>query len=111
MNYKGVPKIFVDEMSARILLTALYRPRSALEICRVSGIPVAEVFSRLLVLEKKGLVKRVSHRINLEGKEIPVYQSMFHDAYVFLDKGKLKGRFQLVSCGQAEFSVDGESLL
>ncbi len=111
MNYVEVPKIFVDEMSARILLTALYRPRSALEICRASGVPVAETFSRLLVLEKKGLIKRVSHRTNLEGKDIPVYQSMFHDAYVFLDKGKLKVRFQLVSYGQAEYSVDGEALL
>ncbi len=111
MKYVEVPKIFVDEMSAKILLTALYRPRSALEICRASGVPVAEVFSRLLVLEKKGLIQKVSHRTTLEGKEIQTYQSMFHDAYVFIDKGKLKARFQLVSYGQAEFSVDGEALL
>ena len=106
-----VPKVFVDEMSARILLTALYRPRSALDICRASGVPVAETYARLKILEKKGLIHPVSHRVTLEGKEVPLYQSMFHNAYVFIDKGKLKARFQLVSYGQAEFSVDTEALL
>jgi predicted transcriptional regulator len=111
MSYVEVHKVFVDEKSARILLTTLYHPRSALEICRASGVPVAEAFARLKVLEKKGLIHPVSHRVTLEGKEVPLYQSMFHNAYVFIDNGKLKARFQLVSFGQAEFSVDTEALL
>lgn len=111
MRYVEVPKVFVDETSTRILLTALSRPRSALEISRSSGVPVAEVFFRLLVLEKKRLISKVSHRTTLDGKDIPLYQSMFHSAYVFTEDGRLKARFQLVSCGQADFSVDGEALL
>lgn len=106
-----VPKVFVDESSARILLAALYRPRTALQICKASGVPVAEVFARLRYLEKKGLLTTERYVVDANGKDVAIYHSMFHNAYVFIDKGKLKVRFQLVSHGQAEMAVDGEALL
>lgn len=111
MRFAEVPKVFVDETSSRILLAALNRPRTGLEICRATGVPVADVFARLKVLEKRGLVSAVSYRTTLDGKEVPVFQSMFTNAYIFIDKGKLKARFQLVSCGQADYSVDAAALL
>jgi hypothetical protein len=80
-------------------------------MCRVTGIPVAKLFSRLKVLEKKGLIKRVSVTYALDGREMPLYQSMLFDAFVFMENGKLKATFRLESCGQKDYTVDAEALL
>ncbi|GEM_PF-3147847 len=111
MNRLMAQKIFVDERSTKILMAALYRPRTALDIRDITGIPVAKLFSRLKVLEKRGLVKKVSSTYNLDGKEMPLYQSQLFDALVFMDNGKLKVTFQLEKCPQTDYTVDTEALL
>lgn len=111
MNYLMAQKIFVDERSTKILMAALYCPRTALDICRMTGIPVAKLFSRMKLLERKGLIKKVSVAYAPNGREMPLYQSMLFDALLFMDNGKLKVKFQLESCGQKDYTVDIESLL
>ena len=111
MKVMGAAKVFVDEKSAKILLAVLNRPLSALEICKVTGVPIAHVFSRLRVLEKKGLVAKVTYRYDARGRERPVYRSMLYDSLVFVDRGKLKVTFQLVAADQQNFSQAGEALL
>lgn len=111
MQLLKVHKDLVDERSTRILLAALYRPVSGLEICRISGIPVAKVFSRLRLLEKRGLVGRVSSTFTAEGKEVPLFQSILHDAFVYLEQGRMKVRFKLESCSQKDYTWDSEALL
>lgn len=111
MKAIGAPKVFVDERSAKILLAALNRPLSALEICKATGVPVAQVFSRLRVMEKKGLMAKVAYRYDARGRERPVYRSMLYESLVFVDRGKLKATFQLVAADQENFSLPGEALL
>ncbi len=111
MKAIGAPKVFVDEKSAKILLAALNRQLSALEICKATGVPIAQVFSRLRGLEKKGLVAKVAYRYDARGREIPIYRSMLYDALVFVDRGRLKATFQLVAADQQNFSLPGEALL
>jgi hypothetical protein len=111
MQLINAHKVFVDERSTKILLAALYRPLSGLEIGRISGIPVAKVFSRLKLLEKRGLIGKVASTYTADGREIPLYQSILYDAYMFLEQGRLKARFKLVSCSQKDYTVDAEALL
>ena len=111
MNCLMAQKIFVDERSTKILMAALCHPRTALEIRRITGIPVAKLFSRLKVLERKGLVKKVSVTYALDGGEMPLYQSQLFDALVFMENGKLKVTFQLESCRQKDYTVVTEALL
>ncbi|MDW5561899.1 MAG: helix-turn-helix domain-containing protein [Methanomassiliicoccus sp.] len=111
MNYRTAQRIFVDERSTKIMMAALYRPRTALEIWRITGIPVAKLFSRLKVLERKGLVKRVAVTYAIDGREMPLFQSMLHDAFLFTERGKLKITFKLESCGQKDYTVDTGTLL
>ncbi|MBI0582671.1 MAG: hypothetical protein ISF22_00435 [Methanomassiliicoccus sp.] len=111
MQQLQASKLFVDERSTKILLAALYRPRTALDICRATGIPVANVFCRLKLLERKGLVSKASVAYTLDGRVLPIYRSMLHDAYVFMERGKLKARFRLESCGQKDYTVDTAALL
>ena len=70
MKVMRAPKVFVDEKSAKILLAALNRPLTALEICKITGVPVAHVFSRLRIMERKGLVAKVSYRYDARGRVI-----------------------------------------
>ena len=111
MNYLMAQKIFVDERSTKILMAALYRPRTALDIGKVTGIPVAKLFSRLKVLEKKGLIKKVSIAYAIDGRQMPLYQSMLFDAFVFMENGRLTATFQLESFRQKDYTVDTEALL
>jgi predicted transcriptional regulator len=111
MNRLMAQKIFVDERSTKILMAALYRPRTALEIRRITGIPVAKLFSRLKLLERRGLVKKVSTTYALDGREMPLYQSQLFDAFVFMDNGKLKVTFRLEKCSQKDYFLDTEALL
>jgi hypothetical protein len=82
-----------------------------LDICRFTGLPVAKIFSRVKLLEKRGLIKKVSVAYALDGREMPLYQSMLFDAFIFMDRGKLKAKFQLESCKQKDYTVDTEALL
>jgi hypothetical protein len=112
MKALAVPKIFMDETSSRILLATLYRPRTALGICRATGLPVADVFSRLVALRRVGLIGVDCSKMDTDGKDVPVYHSQLHNVYFFItDDGRLRARFQLVACGQAELACDRESLL
>lgn len=111
MNCLMAQRIFVDERSTKILMAALYCPRTALDMCRTTGIPVAKLFARLKVLERRGLIKKVSVTYAIDGREMPLYQSQLFDAFVFMDNGKLKVTFQLESCRQKDYTVDTGALL
>ncbi len=111
MVLNGAPKILVDERSAKILLAALNRPLSALGISKATGVPIAQVFSHLHVLERHGLVAKVTYRYDHRGRERAIYRSLLSDALVFVDRGRLKATFQLVTADQEAFRVPGEALL
>lgn len=111
MKVAGAPKIFVDDKSTKILLAALNRPRSALEICRVTGVPVADVLSRLRFMVKHGWVTVDAYTYDVRGREVPLYRSMLFNALVFVERGKLKATFQMVPADQAGLSIPGEALL
>lgn len=106
-----VPMVFVDETSTKILLASLYHPRTGVEISRLTGIALAETFARLKILQKKGLLDVVSHRPNLRGLELAVYQASFQDAYIFVENGKVKVRFQLASCDATDMWGETTALL
>ena len=112
MKKLEVPKLFVDETSMRILIAALYRPRTALQIRRATGVPVALVFSRLRLLRQKGLISEAGSVLGRDGREVPVYRSNLYNAYVFVDTyGKLKVRFQRVSEGPEDYTADASALV
>ena len=97
MRQLEVPKILVDEESTRIILAALYRPRTALEISTATGVPVAVTFSRVKVLVSKGYLKVDGHRTDHRGRDTPTFVSTLRDGFMFLEQGRLKARFQLVA--------------
>ena len=109
MRRLDLPRVFVDESSTKILMAALKRPRTGLDISRITGVPVAEAFCRLKLLEKKGLVE-VVHHIMADGRTVATYRSSLHYAYVFVEDGRVKVRFALGSYEETD-SWEGEAAL
>lgn len=112
MKSLEVHKALVDEVSTRILMAALSRPRTALEIRTATGVPVAQVFYRIKLLEKKGLLSKAGAVVDRKGNDISLYRTILYRPYVFIDhKGKLRVRFQLVAESQEDFTVDESALV
>lgn len=112
MKNLEVHKAFVDKVSARILIAALYRPRTALEIRDATGVPVAQVLYRIKLLEKRGLLSEAGAVVDHKGKEVPLFRSNLYNAYFFIDHcGNLRVRFQLVAESREGFTVDESALV
>ncbi|WP_019178752.1 winged helix-turn-helix domain-containing protein [Methanomassiliicoccus luminyensis] len=114
MKKPEVHKAFVDDVAARILIAALGRPLTALDVRDATGIPVAKVFYRIKLLEKHGLLSESGKVVDRKGREVPLYRSNLYNTYFFIDhSGKLRVRFQLVAENesQEDFTVDGSALV
>ncbi len=111
MSSEVVQKIYLDERSTKILLAAINRSRSALEISEATGVPIASVCSRLRIMTRRGWMTVDAYRYDVRGREIPLYRSMLSDPLVFVDRGRLRATFQLVVADQEGMSLPGEALL
>ncbi len=111
MHAVQASKIITDEYSAKILVCTLRRPRTALEISRDYGIPIAACYRRIRMLEKLGLLRCVERRLTSEGKRIAVYSSMLKGAYIYLENGVLKARFELMDGKAEDYSVEWDKAL
>ena len=90
-------KIVTDEYSAKILIATYTKSMNAIELSRILDIPIAACYRRIHTLEKAGLLKLTERALTRQGKRISMYQSNLKNAYIFLENGKLRVRFELVS--------------
>jgi len=88
-------RLVTDEYSAKILVATFKKPRSAIDLSREYGIPIAACYRRIHVLEKAGLIRCVERALTQKGKRISLYLSQLRNAYIFFENGKLRVRFQL----------------
>jgi hypothetical protein len=94
-------QIIADEYAVKILVAINIRPKSALKLSHDLGIPIAACYRRIRMLEKHNLVHCVERVLTQKGKRMSVYISNLKNAYIFLEDGRLRVRFEMKS-GQAE---------
>ena len=111
MHAAQASKIITDEYSAKILVCTLHKPRTAIEISRDFGIPIAACYRRIRMLENLGLLRCVERRLSSEGKRTSVYVSMLKGAYIYLEDGVLKARFELMDGKAEDYSEDWDKAL
>jgi len=99
-----------DEYSAKILVATFKKPKSAIELSRDYGIPIAACYRRIHGLEKAGLLRCVARALTQKGKRISLYMSQLKNAYIFFEDGKLKVRFQLASGITKDFGGDWKAI-
>ncbi len=95
MDFLEISQLLTDEYSAKILVATTRVPRSAQEISRKFGIPIAACYRRINKLEDTGLLRCSERRLSREGKRVSYYVSNLKHAYIFFEKGKLRVKFLL----------------
>jgi len=103
-------RIITDEYSARILMATLDNPKTAVELSREMNIPIAACYRRIKTLEEYGLIKCVEMRPTFEGKHIAAYESMLRRAFVFLENGAVKTRFEMTTGECEDYFMDWHTL-
>lgn len=96
MDAFTVSNVMNDEYAARIMVWAIEKPRTASEMSESLGIPISACYNRIRTLENLGLLKCVEMRIAPSGKRISVYQSQLRKASIFLERGEVRVKMELV---------------
>ena len=103
MNQIDASRLITDEYSAKILLATFRRPKHAIELSQKLGIPIAACYRRIKSLEKANLIQCVERVLTQKGKRISVYISQLKNAYIFMENGQMKVRFDMKNGTSEEF--------
>jgi hypothetical protein len=103
-------RLVTDEYSAKILVATFKKPKSAIELSREYGIPIAACYRRIHALEAAGLIKCVERALTRKGKRISMYLSQLRNAYIFFENGKLRVRFQLATGVTKDFGGEWKAV-
>lgn len=85
-----------DEYAARILVWSIDKARTASEMSENLGIPISACYNRIRMLEGLGLLKCVEMKMSASGKRIAVYQSMLRKASIFMERGEVRVKLELI---------------
>jgi DNA-binding Lrp family transcriptional regulator len=110
MDALEASKILSDEYSAKILMGAIRKPRTALELSRDFNIPIAACYRRIRNLEDNGLIRCVEKRLTFEGKRVATYQSLLKSAHIFFEGGSIKARFEWITGEIEDLQLELEAL-
>ena len=110
MDAVEASKIIADEYAAKILSATSRIPKSALRLSHDLGIPIAACYRRIRMLESAGLIRCEERVLTQKGKRMSVYVSNLKNAFICLEDGKLKVRFEMKSGKTIDFDGDLEAL-
>ena len=99
-------RLVTDEYSAKILVATFKKPKSAFDLSREYGIPIAACYRRIHSLERAGLIRCTERALTQKGKRISLYMSQLKNAYIFFENGRLRVRFQLATGITKDFGGD-----
>jgi hypothetical protein len=105
MEPQAVSSVINDDYSARILIWAVEKGRTASEMSEALGIPISATYNRIRQLEHIGLLVCIEMRLAPSGKRIAVYQSRLKKASIFLDRGEIRVTFELTDGKSEDFCI------
>ena len=103
-------RLVTDEYSAKILVATFKKPKSAIDLSREYGIPIAACYRRIHGLERAGLIRCTERALTQKGKRISLYMSQLKNAYIFFENGRLRVRFQLATGITKDFGGDWKAV-
>jgi hypothetical protein len=95
MDPISASRMITDEYAAKILIATYRRPKNAIELSQKLGIPIAACYRRIKALEKARLLTCTERILTQKGKRISVYISELKNAYIFMENGQLRVRFDM----------------
>src|SRR5216117_3737297 len=91
-------RLVTDEYSAKILVATFRKAKSAIDLSREYGIPIAACYRRIHGLERAGLIRCTERALTQKGKRI------------FFENGRLRVRFQLATGITKDFGGDWKAV-
>ena len=95
INATNMAQILGDGYSKAILNSTHLKPRTALEIADIHGIPIAACYRRIKTLENMGFIHRGEQILTQKGKRRWSYISNIHKIEIFYTEGKVSARCEL----------------
>ena len=95
INATNMAQILGDGYSKAILTSTHMKPKTALEIADMHGIPVAACYRRIKTLEEMGFLYRDEQILTQKGKRRWSYISNIHKLEIFYSEGKISARCEL----------------
>ena len=91
----NMARILGDGYSKAILTSTHLKPRTALEIADIHGIPIAACYRRIKALESIGLIHRDEQILTPKGKRRWSYISNIRKIEIFYEDGRVSARCEL----------------
>ncbi len=80
----------LDRYSRLILKATRYDAKSAVELSKRCGIPIAECFNKIKKSEREGYLSEARSISTKEGKEVSLYRSNFDDEFQVSSRPQVK---------------------
>ena len=94
MEMKEAKKILADDEVQKILKATYMVPRSPIEVSEIYGIPIANCYRKIKVLEDAGILKAVDVKKDFRGRRTTYYRAQMENAYVTYGDGTMRIRFE-----------------
>ncbi len=80
----------MDEYAAKILAATYRKPKSAVELSKEYGIPIAICYRRIHKLEEVGFLEEADRVLTQEGKRVSVYEATLKNVQIVFEDGEFK---------------------
>jgi DNA-binding Lrp family transcriptional regulator len=96
-NPQEILNLISKKNVSRILITTYKKPRSAQELNKICGIPIAVCYRIIHRLEELGFLTCIKKQVNRRGKPVKYYSAQIINAQFFYEKGGFKAKIQTAS--------------
>jgi predicted transcriptional regulator len=102
-------KLLTDEYATKIVIGTLNEPKSAIQLSKELGIPIAACYRRIRHLEKAGLLKCRKKVLTKKGKRVALYASQLKNAHIFFEDGKVKVKVEFLNGITKDFITNSQN--
>ena len=109
MQTYEMAKLLTDEYATKIVIGTLKQPKSAIQLSRELGIPIAACYRRIKHLERAGLLKCVNKVLTKKGKRVALYSSQLKNAHIFFEDGKVMVKVEFLNGITKDFVTNSQN--
>ncbi len=83
-------RLIMDKYAAKILVATHRKPKSAIQLSKKHGIPIAICYRRIHKLEEAGFLKEADRVLTQDGKRVSVYKSTLKNVHIIFEDGNFR---------------------
>jgi predicted ArsR family transcriptional regulator len=95
MQYPEIPRLLTEKCSARIHLATIRKIRTAFQLSKDLGIPIATCYRKIKQLEESGLIVCVERMLTRDGREVGLFRSSLSDAHILFEMRKFQAHIDM----------------